>query len=381
MIYLDNNATSRPLPQVVAAMTQCLDQVWGNPASSHACGQQARRALSDARCAVARLLGALPVEVVFTSGATEANHAVLRGALERSPPRALPPLLVLSAIEHAAMLKAARHLADSGLARLRLMPVDRLGRVDVDAAATLIEPGTALVSLIAANNETGVIQPVDQIAALARAAAAPMHLDATQVAGRLPFDFAALGVDLASVSAHKLHGPKGCGALLVRKGLQWPALQPGAQERGRRGGTENLPGIVGFGIAAALAEQDLGTALQSEQRLRDSMEQQLSARLPLRIYGAGAARLPNTSYLRIAEFDADLVLNRLERHQIACASGSACSSGGAAPSHVLLAMGVDAQEAMGAIRISLSRQTTVSEIDTLIETLCAELLPRLERAA
>ncbi len=222
-IYLDSNATTRPAPQVIAAMTACMEQDWGNPSSPHRYGQAAKRRLAEARAAVAALLGAQPVEVIFTSGATEANQMVLDGAVARS---AQAPQLVLSAVEHAAQLKAARRWAQSGRARVDLLAVDSNGRVDVAAARRLIQPGTALVSVMAANNETGVLQPIDEIAALAKTVGAPFHVDATQVAGKQSFDFARSGADLVSVSAHKLHGPKGIGALLLRKGLAcrhcWP---------------------------------------------------------------------------------------------------------------------------------------------------------------
>ena len=380
MIYVDNNATTRPAAEAVAAMHAVLTQHWGNPSSPHSAGQAAKRLLAEARGAVARLLGAQPVEVVFTSGATEANHSVLAGAIARSP-SAEPPLLVLSAVEHGAMLKSARQLAEAGRIRLQLLPVDGQGRVDLAAAAVLIEPGCALVSVMAANNETGVLQPVAELRTLATAAGALLHVDATQVAGKLPFDFAGLGADLASVSAHKLHGPKGVGALLIRKGLQWPVLLPGTQERGRRGGTENLPGIVGFGVAAQLAAERLLDDLLHCAALREHLETGLRARLPVRVFGEGVARLPNTSLLRIGALDADLVLSRLERRGIVAASGSACSSGGNEPSHVLLAMGVGADEARCALRLSLSRDNRAADVDHLIDSLCSELQPCLAEAA
>jgi cysteine desulfurase len=222
---------------------------------------------------------------------------------------------------------------------------------------------------MAANNETGVLQPITEIRDLAKSAGAHLHVDATQIAGKLPFDFNALGIDLASVSAHKLHGPKGVGALLLRKGLEWPALLPGSQERGRRGGTENLPGIVGFGAAAKLAAARMLADVPTIQALRGALEQQLLDALPVRIFGGGAARLPNTTYLRIGTLDADLVLNRLERADVVAASGSACAAGGHEPSHVLLAMGVDADEARCALRLSLGRESTVADIEATVACL------------
>ncbi|MEW6168756.1 MAG: cysteine desulfurase family protein [Pseudomonadota bacterium] len=379
MIYLDNNATTRPAPEVIDAMAACLARDWGNPSSSHAVGQDAKRVLGEARSAVAALLGAHPVEVVFTSGATEANQWVLEGASAALDGK--PPLLLLSAIEHSAQLKAARRLAQNGRARLELMPVDRDGRVDLAAAARLIAPGVRLVSLMAANNETGVVQPVAEVAALAKAAGALFHIDATQAIGKLPFDFAHCGADLVSLSAHKVHGPKGIGALLVRKGLVWPALLSGSQERARRGGTENLPGIAGFGAAARLAAARLRADGEHLSLLRGRLEQGLQARLPVRVFGAGAARLPNTLSLRIGTLDADLVLARMEQAGFIAASGSACSAGGNEPSHVLTAMGIPPEEARGAIRLSLSRDNTIAEIDALLERLPGLLAAPLAEAA
>lgn len=376
--YFDNNATTRPAPQVVEEMLSCLTQGWGNPSSMHAHGQVAKRAVADARAEVAKLLGAQPVEVVFTAGATEANQTVLEGAAVRAGE---PPLLLLSAIEHSAQLKAARRLAERGRVRVELLPVDGNGRLALDAAARMIRSGAALVSVMAANNETGVVQPVAEVAALAKAVGSHFHVDATQVAGKLPFDFAHCGADLVSVSAHKLHGPKGIGALLVRKGVIWPPLFCGSQERGRRGGTENLPGIVGFGVAARLAAERLNGDMLHMGRLRARLERGLAERLPVRVFGSGGARLPNTSSLRIGRLDADLVLNRMEQAGFLAASGSACSAGGSEPSHVLLAMGVEAVEARCALRFSLSRDNTEAEIDGLLECLPAQLAPQLAEAA
>jgi cysteine desulfurase len=377
LAYFDNNATTRPAPQVVEAMLSCLTRDWGNPSSPHVHGQASRRIVAEARAAVAKLLGAQSVEVVFTSGATEANQTVLEGASAR--PGSVP-LLLLSAVEHAAQLKAARRLAERGRARVELLPVEDRGCVDLQAAAQMMRDDVALVSVMAANNETGVVQPIAEIAALARDAGAHFHVDATQVAGKLPFDFAHCGADLVSVSAHKLHGPKGIGALLVRKGLVWPPLFSGSQERGRRGGTENLPGIVGFGVAAQLAAERLGEDMLHTSLLRDRLERGLAERLPVRVFGAGA-RLPNTSMLRVGRLDADLVLKRMEQAGFIAASGSACSSGGSQPSHVLLAMRVDPAEARCALRLSLSRDNTAAQVEALIDHLPALLAAQLAEAA
>lgn len=378
MHYFDHNATTVPAPEVIDAVADCLRQTWGNPSSTHAAGQAARRLLAESRSAVAQLLGAQPVELVFTSGATESNLSVLAGVVARSSE---PPTVVLSAIEHAAFMGAAQRLADAGRLRLRLLPVGASGQVDLEAAQRLIRPGVALMSVMAANNETGVLQPLAEVGALARAAGAVFHVDATQWVGKLPFDFAALRADLASVSAHKLKGPKGVGALLLRRGLDWPALLPGRQERGRRGGTENLPGIAGFAAAARLVQARLPVDAAHMAGLRAQLETTLARQLPVRIFGADAPRLPNTSNLCIATLPADLVLNRLQRHGLQAASGAACSAGADRPSPVLLAMGVDEASARGAIRISLGRDTRAAQVQQLTDVLCSELRGVLTQAA
>lgn len=368
MIYLDNNATTRPAPEVVAAVTACLQDDWGNPSSKHGPGQAAKTRVAQARGEVARLLGARPAEVVFTSGATEANVWALRAAVARTPGRRR---IVVSAVEHAGMLRAAQRLAREGVA-VDIVPVDRTGRLDLDALERVLQPDTALLALMAANNETGVLLPVAEAAALAARRDVPMLVDATQAVGRVPVNFAEWGVDLLTCSAHKLHGPKGVGALVVRKGFELPPLIDGSQERGRRGGTENVPGIVGFGVAAALAHDTLDAYAGRMAQLRDALEAGLRARLPaMRVHGESAPRLPNTTSLRLPGIEAEWLLDRLERAGICAASGSACSAGGTEPSHVLLAMGARRDEALETIRISLSRATTAAEIAHVVETLSA----------
>jgi len=377
MIYLDNNATTRPLPAVVAAMHEALTQSWGNPSSKHAAGEQARSRVSEARAAVARLLGAQPAELVFTSSATEANAMALHAAL--GMPGA-PRRVVLSAIEHSGLVQVARALAGQGVEVLRL-PVDERGVVLTDALPALLEGGAALVSVMAANNETGVIQPVAEVLRLASAAGVPVHVDATQAAGRIPVDFAGLGARFLTASAHKLHGPKGAGVLVVKKGAPFESLLPGYQERKRRGGTENVPGIVGFGVAARHAESALAEAPRVAA-LRDALEAGLGEALAgVRVFGAGAPRLPNTACMAFGLLDAEVVLQRLARAGICVSSGSACSAGGSEPSPVLLAMGADVAAARAAVRFSLSADTTPAEIARVIETLQAALTPLLAEAS
>lgn len=374
MIYLDNNATTRPLPAVVAAVTEALGLVWANPSSTHPAGQAARKLLADARGAVGRLFGAQPAEVLFTASATEANALALHAAL--AVPGA-PRRLVVSAIEHAGLLQLAA--AREGVELVRL-PVDARGVVVTGALPAVLAEGAALVSVMAANNETGVIQPVAEVARLAAAAGVPLHVDATQLAGRLPIDFATLGARFMSASAHKLHGPKGVGVLLVKKGAPFTPALPGHQERRRRGGTENLPGIAGFAAAARHALATQASEAAQIDALRDALERGLAAGLPLRVFGAGAPRLPNTACVAFGTLDAELVLQRLERAGICASSGSACSAGGTEASHVLRAMGVDEQAARAAVRFSLSADTTPADIARVIETLQAALAPLLAEA-
>ncbi|HDR9022156.1 TPA: cysteine desulfurase [Burkholderia vietnamiensis] len=380
MIYLDHNATTAPAPAAIDAMLAVLTDVWANASSQHGAGQQAKRTLAAARATIAGALGCKAREVVFTSGATEANHLAVLGLGASATASAVRRRLVFGATEHAAQLKLAHALAAQG------RPVDFIavrpdGVLDPDSAARVIGPDVALVSVMAANNETGVLMPIADVKALAQAAGALLHVDATQLVGKLPFDFAALGADAVSLSAHKLHGPKGIGALLVRDGVPLAAQFPGSQERHRRGGTENLPAIVGF--AAAL--ERLADALADAARiaaLRDAFEAGLRAALPgVHVYGASAPRVPGTSCLRVGRLDADTVLQRCEQIGVCASSGSACSSGGSEPSHVLSAMGVPRDEALGAVRFSLGAATSARDIDYLLAALPPLLKPLLAEAA
>lgn len=379
-VYLDHNATTPVLPEVVAEMVDVLQHVWGNPSSTHAPGQAARRTLADARARVAGFLGCQGSELVFTSGATEANHMAVLGVLAAcsgSPRRRL----VLSEVEHPGLLALARRLAAQGVP-VDLIPVDSEGRLDLAAARELVRGDVALVSVMAANNETGVLMPVAELAELAHAQGARLHVDATQVAGKVPLCFAAGGADLMAVSAHKFGGPKGVGALLVKKGVPLQPLLPGRQERQRRGGTENLPGIVGFAAACQGAAAGLPVDVPRMLALRLRLEQGLLRALPAaHLYGARAERLPNTACLRVGELDAEPVLHALERAGIVAASGAACSAGGTQPSHVLLAMGESPARARGGVRFSLGRTTSTEDIDRTVATAARVLAPLLQQAA
>ncbi|MFO1327638.1 MAG: cysteine desulfurase family protein [Rubrivivax sp.] len=376
LIYLDHNASSPPPPAVLQAVARALVDDWANPSSGHAPGQAARRLLVQSRAQVADLVGCRPAELVFTSGATEANRLALDGALARGATQGRRRLLV-SAIEHPGLLAHARLLSDQGLAVERL-PVRPDGRLDIDTALARLDSDVALVSVMAAHNETGVWQ-LDALAALApraRALGVPLHSDATQALARGLPRFDALGVDLLSVSAHKIGGPKGVGALVVRKGLDWPAAWPGQQERGRRAGTENMPGIAGFGAAAVCAARRLAQGeLDRLEGLRDRLEQGLVASLGAQPIGAAVPRLPQTTLLRVPGLHAEAALARLQAAGVAASSGAACASGHAQASHALLAMGLDAAAALEALRFSLGAGTTRDDIDAALAAAAVALGP------
>ena len=383
MIYLDHHATTPPLPAVIEAMTAVMAGTWANASSKHGPGQAASRVLGGARATVARVLGCKANEVIFTSGATEANHLAVRGLLAAAPTERRR--VVFSAVEHAGHLKLARELMDAGVA-VDFVPVQADGSLDLDAATRLIGADVALVSLMAANNETGALMPVAGVAALAAAVGARLHVDATQWIGKLPFRFTDFGADAMSFSAHKFNGPKGVGALLLRQGVAIRPTVPGSQERGRRGGTENLPAIAGLATAleALGTDADLDAEAARQSALRDRLEGALMAELPaLRIWSRAVPRLPGVSFLRVGRWEADVLLQRLERLGFAASSGAACSSSGSAPSHVLTAMGVPDGEALGAVRLSLGRTTTTAEVNALIAALptLRSLLPAADAVA
>jgi len=361
-VYFDHNATTPAVPEAVASMLDALRNTWANPSSTHRPGQAARRLLVDSRQRVATFLGCQPAEIVFTSGATEANHAAVLGAVRAGPRRRL----VLSAVEHPGLLALAQRLRGEGV-RVDLVPVDRHGQVDVAAASALIGEDVALVSVMGANNETGVLMPLDPLVALSHRAGAWFHVDATQLAGKAPLSFGASGADLMSVSAHKLGGPRGVGALLVRKGLALAPLFSGSQERHRRGGTENLPGIAGFAAACADIARTLAGDIERMGALRSRLERGLRQTLPaVHVYGAQVERLCNTTCVRFGSVDAERVLGELERAGFVASSGAACTSGGTQPSHVLLAMGEPPAHARAGVRFSLARETTAAQIDALV---------------
>ncbi len=362
VIYLDNNATTRPAPEVVEALLPWLREQYGNPSSSHVLGLQAEGALVQARAQVAALLGGQPAEIVFTSGGTEALNHALRGAAEAFPAKRH---LVTTAVEHSAVRALAGWLQRQGF-EITVLGVDGEGRLDLAELEAALRPDTLMVALMAANNETGVRFPVAEAAVRARRAGALVAVDAVQAVGKVPVDVAAWGADLVAFSGHKFHGPKGVGGLWIRRGVRLrPFLVGGEQERGRRGGTENLPGIVGLGKAAELALAHLPDQ-ERVADLRDRLESLLREALPdLRIHGGGAERLPNTSLLALPDVEGEALQLRLSQRGICVSTGSACTTGRPEPSHVLQAMGVPPDLARGTVRLSLGRETTAGEVEAV----------------
>lgn len=375
MIYLDHNATTQPAPEVVGAMSDCLARTWGNPSSLHACGQQARAAREAARRSLATLIHADPAHILFTSGATEATNQLLLGPLFK--PAQQPRHLIVSAIEHPCVLEPSRVLEKLGWSVTRV-GADADGRVDPQAVAAAIRPDTALISVMLANNDTGVIQPVQEIAALARRHHVPIHTDAVQAVGRVPVDFKVLGVDFLTLSAHKFYGPKGVGALVARDAKTLaPLLFGGSQERSLRAGTENLPGICGLGAAARLALREMVADAVRIAALRDRLEEGLLAAFPDACVNGGAApRVPNTLNITFPGIDAVTAVMNLDIADIAAATTSACSTANRQPPYVLTAMGLSSEAALASLRFSLGRANTDAEIDHVLATL-KELIPQL----
>lgn len=367
MIYLDNNATTPVDPRVLEAMLPFLGPEFGNPSSPHAAGRAARAALARAREQVAALLGAPAESVVFTGGGTESVATAIRGALAAQPEKRR---IVTSSIEHSATKNLCEQLAREGCG-VTWLRVDAGGRPDLAEYAAALRDDTALVSVVWANNETGVIFPVEEMARLAHDRRIVFHVDAVQAAGKLPVDLARVPAHMLSLAAHKFHGPKGVGALFVRPGLGLPPLLlGGGQESGRRAGTENVPGIVGLGVAAELANAALPAEMPRVAALRDAFETGVRARFPdVRFHGDRSHRLPNTTNFALPGYDAQGLLAGLDRLGVACSIGSACTSGEPGASHVLRAMGVDDGEAKSSLRFSFSRMNVASEVEGALTAL------------
>jgi cysteine desulfurase len=366
--YLDNNATSMVDPQVLEAMLPYFCEYYGNPSSMHAFGGGVAAKIQHARKQVAGLIGASPEEVVFTSCGTESDGTAIRAAIESYP---MKRHIVTSRVEHPAIKNLFETLAKKGY-RATFVPVDREGRLDLDYLYDSLTDDTAVVSLMWANNETGVIFPIEDIAQKVKERGIVFHSDAVQVAGKIPIDVGRTRVDMLSLSGHKIHAPKGIGVLYLRKGTRFsPFMIGGHQEKGRRGGTENTAAIIGLGKAAELAKKHLDAgSYRCVDELRDRLECELIKRIPnTLVNGDRANRLPNTTSLAFEYVEGESILLMLNEHGICASSGSACTSGSLEPSHVLRAMGVPFTAAHGSIRFSLSRYTTGPEIDLVLEKL------------
>lgn len=360
-IYLDHNATTPLREEVLAAMTEVYREVIGNPSSVHFLGRQAHRRLETARERVAEAIGARPEEIVFTGGGTEADNLAIQGIAYAY--RSRGEHIITSAIEHAAVLSTCRYLEKEGFS-VTYLPVNGEGLVDPAELEKAIRPETILISVMTANNETGVIQPVSEMGKISRSRKIPFHTDAIQGLGKIPLSVEDLGVDLMSLSGHKVYGPQGVGALYIRKGTRVrPLTYGGHHERAKRPGTENLAGIVGFGEACRLAVQDLESEADRLRLLRDRLCREVMGKIPrVKLNGAPDRRLPNTVNLSFEYVEGEGILLGLEARGIAAATGSACSSGELAPSHVLNAMGVEAALAQGSVRFSLGRENTLEDI-------------------
>ncbi len=373
VIYVDNNATTKVAPEVVDEMTPFFVDFYGNPSSMHAFGGMAGRKIQESRERVAALIGASPEEIVFTSCGTESDSTAIQAAIQSNPGK---KHIVTTRVEHPAVKSLCEHLAKMGY-RITFVPVDRKGRLDMDALINSLSEDTVIASIMWANNESGVIFPVDEILTHVKEREIIFHTDAVQAVGKVPVDVGNLPVDMLSLSGHKLHAPKGVGALYVRRGTKFsPFLIGGHQEKGRRGGTENVASIVGLGKACELAMGHLSEQDGRIRQLRDSLENGLLKQVPnSMINGDPENRLPNTTSISFEYVEGESILLLMDQMGICASSGSACTSGSLEPSHVLRAMGVPFTAAHGSIRFSLSTYNTKEEIDFIVE----KLPPIIER--
>lgn len=364
VIYLDNNATTKVDDAVVEAMLPYLTQYYGNPSSMHTFGGQVGRAINEARSQVAALLGADASEIIFTSCGTEGDNAAIRAALLAQPEKRH---IVTTQVEHAAVLNLCKLMEKQGYT-VTYLSVNRQGQIDLDELEASLTGNTALVSIMYANNETGVVFPIEQIGQIVKEREITYHVDAVQAVGKIPLNMKNSTIDMLTLSGHKLHAPKGVGALYVRKGVRFrPLLIGGHQERGRRGGTENVAGIIGLGKAAELELSHLPEATNREKQLRDRLEKTLLATIPdCEVNGDRKNRLPNTSNIGFKFIEGEAILLSLNQYGICASSGSACTSGSLEPSHVLRAMGLPYTILHGSIRFSLCRYTTGTEIDEVL---------------
>jgi cysteine desulfurase len=367
IIYLDNNATTQLDPAVIEEMLPFLTSCYGNPSSGYGFAATARKAINLARERLAVLLGCEPTEIVFTSGGTESNNAAINSALQFQPP-GRP--VVTSAVEHSAVLRPCQDLAKRGY-NVTFLGVDRDGNLDLDELKAAIRPGTALVSIMCANNETGVLFPIEKIAAICRDSGVPFHTDAVQATGKIPMRLRDTAINFLSLSAHKFHGPKGVGALYISGRTRFsPLISGGGQENGRRGGTENVASIVGLGKAAELAMNYLAEGKCHIQSMRDRFEKSMLETVSgISVNGAGAARLSNTSSLSFEGIESPSALLLLDREGVCCSAGSACRTGSQEASHVLRAMNPNADGARRSLRFSFGRFDTDAQVDRAIEVI------------
>jgi cysteine desulfurase len=368
-IYLDNNATTQVAPEVLETMQPYFNDLYGNPSSAHTFGGQVGRKIREAREQVAALLGAMPEEIIFTSCGSESDNAAIMSALSTETGKAH---IVTSRVEHPAVMVLCAHLSNQGY-RVTEIPVNSEGQLDMDRYKDSLASDTVIVSLMWANNETGVIFPVEEAAQMARDRGILFHTDAVQAVGKIPVDMKNSAIDMISLSGHKLHAPKGIGVLYVRKGTRFsPFLIGGHQENGRRGGTENTASIIGLGKACELAARNIEEEITRVKHLRDKLEKEILARVPnSRLNGEPLNRLPNTSNISFEFVEGEAILLLMDEFGICASSGSACTSGSLQPSHVLRAMGVPFTMAHGSIRFSLSIFNTEEEIDFVIDKIPA----------
>jgi cysteine desulfurase len=369
-VYLDHNATTPVAPEVLAAMLPYFSLEYGNASSIHTFGQSARGAVEQARISVARLLGARPAEVTFSSGGTESNNHAILGVVAAAPGQ--NKHVITSAIEHAAVLDPCEELVKRGVA-VTILPVDSDGVVNPEDVRRAIRPETVLITIMLANNELGTVEPIAEIGKIAAEAGVTLHTDAVQAAGKIPIDVRELGVHLLSISAHKFYGPKGVGALYARKGTAIaPLMYGGHSERDQRPGTEDVAAIAAMGAAADLAVMHMQEESQRLAALRDRLESGLLDRIPYsRVNGVRARRTPNTTNLTLPFIEGESMVIALDLKGIACSTGAACSSGAMEPSHVLTAIGLAPEDARATLRLSLGHQTTEEEIDYALETIPA----------
>lgn len=368
-VYLDNNATTRMRAEVLEAMLPYYKDIYGNASSIHAFGRAARIAIDQARAKVAALIGAAsPEEVIFTSGGTEADNFAIKGVAHAL--KAKGNHIITSSIEHHAVLNTCKFLEKEGY-KVTYLPVDKDGIVDLEALKKAITDKTILITIMYANNEVGTIEPVEEIGKIAREKGVYFHTDAVQAAGKIPFEVKNMPIDLLSISAHKINGPKGMGALYIRKGTKiTPMFQGGHHEMGKRAGTENVSGIVGFGKAVELAKKELSEEAKKLTELRDYLHKGITSQVKfVTLNGHPTKRLPNTLNIRFKYLEGESIILNLDMEGVAVSTGSACTSGSLEPSHVLTAMGVDPAETQGSIRFSLGIDTTKEDMDYVLKVL------------